>query len=247
MATVTKVVRKLRRETIINRVKKMVDMREEIAKDLDSYHVKLMKGNDKTGINCYTVSLIPGVDCPNCKVCLYNGCYDIQNDCWRPSVQKTRAINSAIHKYDRERYWKEINVKIKGLFIEELRINVGGDLQDEDFGWVNGLGIENPNCDILFFTKNDNGINSWIDENGDFAPNVHPTISFWEGMDIKNPYNLPTAHILWADGRTTAKGITTKPCGGNCSECYYYKRINNKEKSGCWGMIKGDAVLFNAH
>lgn len=247
MANKAKKVKNLSKKIILGRVKKMLDMRKKIAENLEAYHVKLQKGNSKTGLNCYTVSLIPIADCPNCSGCAFGGCYDIQNVCWQPNVQWSRAINSAIHKYDKARYWKEIDLQIKALFVQELRINVGGDLDNEDFDYVDQLGINNPTCHILFFTKNDDGINSWIDKNGDFISNVHPVISFWKGMDIKNPHNLPVAHILWADGSTTAPDFTAKFCGGNCSECFHYRLMENKVESGCWGMEKGDAVIFLAH
>ena len=55
--------RKMKRETIIRRLQKMTNRRDEIIKEgVENYHVRLMKGNDKTGVNCYTVSLIPIAD-----------------------------------------------------------------------------------------------------------------------------------------------------------------------------------------
>lgn len=251
MANKTKKTRVMKKETILGRVKKMTDMRDKILKELDkdinSYHVKLMRGNDKTGVNCYTVSLIPIADCSNCSGCAFGGCYDIQNVCWKPSVQKQRAINSAIHKVNIGKFWEEANLQIKALFIEELRINVGGDLLEEDFIFMKWLAMENPTCHFLFFTKNYDGINSFIDHCGDFPINVHPVMSPWLGMEFNNPHNLPCAHVLWADGRTTAPDFAAKFCNGNCSECFHHFKYGDKVNSGCWGMEKGDHVIFLAH
>ena len=240
--------KKMKKETILRRLHKMTDRRDEIIREgVENYHVRLMKGNDKTGVNCYTVSLIPIADCPNCSGCAFGGCYDIQNVCWQPHVQEQRAINSAIHKMDRLRYWEEIDLQVEALFVNELRINVGGDLDEEDFIHLQWLGLRNPTCHFLFFTKNYKGINNYISEYGDFIENIHPIMSPWLGMKFDNPHNLPCAHVLWADGKTTAPDHKAKYCGGNCSECFYHYKNNNKENSGCWGLDNGEHVIFLAH
>ena len=95
-----KKIKNVSNEVIAGRVRTMLDMREEFLKDIDNVHVKLQKGNSKTGANCWTVSLIPIADCGhNCKNCRKE-CYDVINVCWQPPVQRDRARNSAIHKAD---------------------------------------------------------------------------------------------------------------------------------------------------
>ena len=69
-----------------------------------------------------------------------------------PAVQNDRAKNSAIHKYDKARYWKEIGDQLREKCVMELRLNVGGDLDNEDFNYVAELGKQNPRTMILFFT-----------------------------------------------------------------------------------------------
>ena len=66
-------------------------------------------------------------------------------------------------------------------------------------------------------------------------------------MEFNNPYNLPCAHVLWADGKTTAPDFKAKFCGGNCSECFHHYKMGNKEKSGCWRLGNGEHVIFLAH
>ena len=247
------------RKAINNRMNQMRARRDAIIADgVEKYHVRLMNGNSKTGINCRTCSLIPGVDCVNCvgkdgKGCLYGGCYDLQNVCWQPDVQETRAVNSAIHKEDPERYWSEMAMQVRAQFVTELRINVGGDLTNEDFFYIEDMGKANHNCHHLFFTKNDYGIAKFIEacggiENTRYFKNVHPVLSAWPGMELYNPYNLPVAHVKFPDGTCTAEDW--EPiylCGGNCSECFYHYAGHNKKKSGCWGLECGEAVLFDAH
>lgn len=225
-------------EGVNNRLGKMLAYREEFLNDVENCHVTLMKGNSKTGEQCYTVSLIPIVDCPNCSKCS-RLCYDIRNVCLYPAVQKDRAKNSAIHMADPERYWNEISLQVKARFVTQLRINVGGDLNFDDFKYISIVAKENPKCQFLFFTKTYNDINLFLNENC-FPDNVHPVMSVWEGVEFENHHNLPTSHLLYADGRTTAQDFEAKFCGGNCTECYHTNR-------GCWTMKKGEAVIFPAH
>lgn len=225
-------------EAIENRIKKLIEKRNEMINNIDNVHVKLQKGNRKTGSNCYTVSLAPIIDCSNCSGCK-GQCYDIRNDVIYPQVIADRAKNSAIHKMQPNRYWNEIDQQIKANFVTELRLNVGGDLSDNDFEYVATLGKENPRTMILFFTKNYKGINKFL-ENNSFPENVKPIMSAWEGMEMDNPHNLPCSHVLYEDGRTTAPEYGAVYCGGNCSECAF-------NGDGCWNLKHGEHVIFKAH
>lgn len=228
----------LSNEAMKNRVKKIKEAQKENIKEVKKLHVKVQRGNRKTGANCWTVSLLPVVDCGNCSKCKHN-CYDLKADLIYPAVINDRARNSAIHKKDPDRYWREINEQVKKNCIRELRINVGGDLSYEDFKYVRVLGLENPNTDILFFTKNYDDINRYLDEVS-FPENVHAIMSAWEGMKMDNRHNLPCSHLLYDDGRTTAPEYGAVYCGGNCSEC-------NMNSEGCWNLKKGEHVIFRAH
>lgn len=208
--------------------------------DVHNLHVTIMDGNNKTGRNCFTVSLLPIIDCCNCSECK-NHCYDVQHDVINDGCLHQRLINSAIHKADPERYWREIEEQVKVLFVTELRINVGGDLTNEDFEFINEMGKRNPNCDFLFFTKNYDGCNEWLDNHdGKFVSNVHPIYSRWPGMEMKNPYHIPESHVLFPDGTTTAPEFGAYFCGGNCSYCHFHKE-------GCWVLKNGEHVIFEAH
>lgn len=233
-------------EKIRNNVKKYRALRDKYIKNVENIHVKLVAGNTKTGINCRTVSLLPVVDCPNCSKCKGN-CYDVRHDCINTCCVNLRAQNSAIHKVDRPRYWKEIDEAVKAEFCLELRLNVGGDLEREDFDFVQKLGESNPRTDILFFTKNYDSCNEFISSNIDkypdnfgFPSNVHPIYSAWIGMEMNNPYNVPTSHVLWENGDTTAPEFGSYYCGGNCSACHFYKE-------GCWELKANESVVFKAH
>lgn len=203
-------------------------------------HVRLMPGNSKTGLFCFTVSLLPIIDCPNCKECKYH-CYDVQHDCINKGCFDQRVINSTIHKTDPARYWNEVELQVQANFVTQLRINVGGDLTEADFEYINNMGKRNPGCDFLFFTKNYKGANAWLAaHNGEFVSNVKCVFSRWPRMDCDNPYNMPESHVLWEDGTTTAPEFGTYYCGGNCSECHF-------KKEGCWVLGKNEHVVFLVH
>lgn len=225
-------------EGVKKRVGKLRIAQSEMLKKVNDLHVKIQSGNRKTGSNCYTVSLLPVIDCVNCGKCK-NNCYDLKNDCIYPVVINDRARNSAIHKADPKRFWNEIDEQIKSNFISELRINVGGDLNDDDFAFVAKLGKDNPKTMILFFTKNYKGINSFLNKHK-FPKNVHPIMSAWCGMKMENPHKLPCSHVLYEDGKTTAPEYGAYYCGGNCSECAF-------KGEGCWNLKKGEHVIFKAH
>lgn len=225
------------REAVLNRVKRFREMRDSMIKYVDNLHVKLQPGNRKTGVNCWTVSLLPVVDCINCAGCMWD-CYDLKSDLIWPAVINDRCRNSAIHKADANRFWGEVDMQVKANFITELRINVGGDLSDEDFVHVAALGRQNPKTMILFFTKNYKGINKFLEQN-EFPENVRPIMSAWEGMEMDNPNNLPCSHVLYEDGRTTAPKWAYY-CGGNCSQCAFMGE-------GCWNLKKNEHVVFIAH
>ena len=221
-----------------SRLERCIKAIDEAMKKVTTLHVKIQPGNSKTGSACFTVSLMPIIDCVNCSGCKYD-CYDLRNDCRNTNVINDRARNSAIHKSDPDRFWAEIDMQIKALYVTELRINVGGDLTDADFAYVAELGRKNPKTSILFFTKNYKGINKFLNGN-EFPENVHPIMSCWEGMEMDNPHSLPCSHVLWKDGRTTAPEFGAVYCGGNCTECHF-----NGE--GCWTLKQNEHVIFRAH
>lgn len=246
-------VKRMSVKAIARRVKKMVDLRTEVIKNgVEKVHVRIQPGNSKTGKSVWTVSGIPIADCPaKCaridevdeKGCVplgkggcgFTGCYDIQNVCFQTTVQKDRARNSAIHMKDRERFWKEVEEQVVENKVEELRINVGGDLDYLDMLYINDMAQRQKGTDILFFTKDDDSLNKFLDTYGDFEGNVHYLLSAWIGMELKNPHNVPESHLIWEDGSTSLPEYAehVSYCGGNCTECH-------KANAGCWKMRKVD-------
>ena len=205
---------------------------------LPDLHVKLQEGNKKTGSSFWTVSLMPVVDCCNCSQCSKK-CYDLKHDVIHTTVLADRVRNSAIHKCDPARYWAEIGWGIKLHGVGFLRINVGGDMTDRDFDYVADLATANPKTELLFFTKNYDGLAARIRKHGMLPGNVHAIVSRWPCMKYKNPYGLPEAHVRFRDGTTTAPKNAIE-CNGNCSACA-------ETKNGCFGLARYQSVVFDEH
>lgn len=230
-------------EVLIGRIKKTVEMKTEYLNKLKTegrYHIACQPGNSKTGKNCRTISLISGHDCQHCKEC-FPYCYDLNNVMWQPVVQNDRARNSALHTFNIDWYWEDVEADIKENFTQEQRINIGGDSTYDDFVHITAIAERNPKCDILVFTKNYTDLNRFLDErNGEYPSNLHIMWSRWCGMESDNKWNIPEAHVLFENGTTTAPEFGSVYCGGNCSECHF-------NENGCWSLKKGESVIFNAH
>lgn len=218
-------------ETIISRVKKMVDYRAGL--DISDLHIKLSYGNRKTGSLVPSISLIPIADCNNCAHCA-KGCYAIRNIACYDASRKMMAQNSAIAHGDLPRYFRELDAAVK--FVRFLRIHVSGDIISPAYltGMVD-VAIKNTHCQFLCFTKCFDIVNNYLDDHGSFPENLHIIFSEWRGLDVPNPHNLPTSRPVWEGEKV--EGIM---CPGSCSECAAFDK-------GCWSLKKGERILFEAH
>jgi hypothetical protein len=71
--------------------------------------------------------------------------------------------------------------------------------------------------------------------------NLNIVFSAWKGLEMPNPFNLPTAEVMYKDGTSTAEeGKKYIYCSGNCSECI-------SEKRSCWNLKKREGVIFAEH
>lgn len=220
-------------ETVIARVKKMVDYRDGL--DISDLHIKLSYGNRKTGSLVPSISLIPVADCgANCKACA-KGCYAIRAIACYDASRKMMAQNSAIAHGDLPRYFKEIDAASK--FIRFLRYHVAGEIISPAYltGMVD-VAMKNSHCQFLCFTKQFEIVNNYLDDHKEgFPSNLHIIFSEWRGLDVPNPHNLPTSRPVWKGEKV--EGIM---CPGSCSECAAFDK-------GCWSLKKGERILFEAH
>lgn len=120
----------------------------------------------------------------------------------------------------------------------------------------------NPHCEVLCFTKKFEIVNAYINRSyldsiaGStihppvcnlyeyvtrvvLPPNLHMIFSAWVGLEMVNPFSLPTAEVRYRDGTCFARD-DAKECSGNCTTCAIVGE-------GCWTLKPGEQIVFNEH
>ena len=207
--------------------------------DIKEQHVCISKSNIKLGM-IPSVSLPPIVTCsPNaCKFC-GKKCYARKMCKLRPSVKESYENNLDILLNDKEKFWREVSGSI--ALTTYFRFFVSGDIYDKDF--LENMVLcakKNKHCNILCFTKKYSLVNEYL-EHHRLPKNLKIVFSAWKGLEMPNPYKLPTAEVMYKNGTSTAvEGKKYIYCSGNCSECI-------SEKRSCWNLKKGEGVIFAEH
>lgn len=198
--------------------------------------LKISNGNLKMG-NIPSVSLPSGLTCRNDCECTIK-CYARRLERMRPLVRAAYQSNFDLLNNDSNTYWREVEASI--MMSRFFRFHVSGDIPDIVYlTHIVEIAQKNPHCNILCFTKKYDIVNEWILTYGELPVNLHLVMSVWQGLECKNPYNLPEAHVRYRDGTTTARA-DAKECGGNCTECAC-------TDDGCWTIKNGEQVVFNEH
>ena len=233
----------MRKQVWMGRVKRMKEARDEFMKlpveELVKL-VKLLEGNRKTGGLYCTVSLIPVLDCVKeaCKACAM-WCYDIQSVCITSQVIRLRAINSALHAKSPIAYWDRIAILAEAACVEQLRINVGGDIAFTDMPLIVKMCKKLKQTTVHLFTKNYEAVNAYMAVNRTLPKNLKLIFSRWPGMECNNPNKIPECHVDFGDGKCEAPE-GSELCSGNCTKCAFIH-------SGCHGLKKGEAVVIKYH
>ena len=202
-------------------------------------HVVISKGNIKMG-QIQSVSLPPIVTCSASayKFC-GKKCYARKICKLRRTVRESYDNNLDILLNDKELFWREVEGSIK--LTTYFRFFVSGDIYDKDF--LENMVLcarKNKHCNILCFTKKYSLVNEYL-EHHRLPKNLNIVFSAWKGLEMPNPFNLPTAEVMYKDGTSTAEeGKKYIYCSGNCSECI-------SEKRSCWNLRKGEGVIFAEH
>lgn len=188
---------------------------------------------------------IPSVSLPPIKTCSPEACKTCGKKCYAKKI--CRYSKEAAAAYERNyntllndpaTFWDDMDraLKVNRFF----RLNVSGDIPNYEY-LKNLVKVvkKNSHCQVLAFTKQWDIVNKYIKYNKVLPDNLHIVFSGWVGLTIRNPYNLPEAHVIFKDGTTSARD-GAKYCSGNCFEC----AINC---GGCWSLNKGEQVLFREH
>ena len=198
--------------------------------------VKFSMQNQKMG-------KIPSVSLPAHKTCrecaCWEKCYAAKLERLRPTVRNAYQNNLDVLLCDADSYWREVEGQI--MLSRFFRFHVSGDIPNMDYLiHMAEIARRNPHCEILCFTKKYELVNQAL-ESGKITiyDNLHLIFSAWPGLEMKNPYGFPEAHVRFRDGTTTARP-DAKDCGGNCSECAV-------TDSGCWKLKRREQIVFNEH
>lgn len=217
--------------------------------------VKISPGNSKLGA-------IPSVSLPalkTCRSCACNEkCYALKLERIRKTVREAYQHNLEVLTYNNDTYWREVEASI--MMTRYFRFHVSGDIPDRDYlEHMIRIAKCQQHCEILCFTKKFEMVNEYIETKADelginlpprtahgralfqtiLPNNLHLIFSAWPGLEMKNPYNLPEAHVRFRDGTTTARTDAVE-CSGNCTECA-------TTDDGCWVLKNGEQVVFNEH
>ena len=193
----------------------------------------ISKGNKKMG-SIKSVSLPPIKTCADGCTCAYK-CYAAKLCRIYKNVKTSYENNLEYYLHSSIKYFNDIRAVARKE--KYFRWHVSGDIVNELYLY-NMVGIANDlqHTQFLVFTKKYDLVNRFL--NYESIPNnLHVIFSEWDGMELKNPHNLPIAHVIF-------KG--EKPhhdwdiCGGNCLECA-------TENKGCWNLKKGEHIAFYEH
>lgn len=198
--------------------------------------VSVSNRNSKMG-EVASVSLLPFLTCPGiCKGTCGIKCYAAKLANLRPSVLKSYARNTALAIMAPELYWKQVDKAVKA--VRFFRFHVSGDIPSPAYlGKMVEVANNNPNTEILTFTKRFDFVNDWLREHGKLPGNLHILFSGWTNLTPENPFDLPETNVI-PKGETLKDGW--KMCGGNCFNCAC-------RGVGCWQAQKGDVIAFKMH
>ena len=200
-------------------------------------NVSISSGNSKIG-HTLNVSLAPIICCGNCKECKYF-CYDIKACNQYENVRIARAKNTAIFNNNRDDFfnqiWEKMSRKRTNKF---LRFHVSGEIKDYDhFDRIVETAKKFPEFRIWTYTKMYEIVNLWIACHGGkkeaIPENLVVMFSEWKGMEMPNPYGMPTFRCV---SEEEEKPDCMK-CPGNCNFC-------KENETGC---IYGNSVYTDLH
>lgn len=198
--------------------------------------VSISQGNTKMG-SVASVSLLPYLTCPQrCQGTCGARCYAAKLAVLRSSVLQAWSRNTVLAREYPFVYWEGVSRAMRTARF--FRFHVAGDIPSSRyFSHMVQITRENPNTDVLCFTKRYDVVNDWISAHGALPANLHILFSGWSNLTPNNPYDLPETTVI-EKGSAPAPGW--KVCPGNCAECAGVG-------AGCWGASQGDTIAFHIH
>ena len=181
----------------------------------DETRVKIVNGNSKLGRGIYAVNLLPGDtpltlkdgtqltnvagSCAGCCSGCKSACYAV-NDAKRyhNTVIKSQGNNTLLARFDRPRFFEDVQRFIDYNMIAAIRIHSSGEFLSYDYftDWIE-LIKKNPDIKFYCYTKRFNFIERYLESGGVIPENFSINVSIWK-KNYTNPYNLP--EFIFDDG-----------------------------------------------
>lgn len=212
----------------------------ELVKSGEHLQVCISSGNMKIG-RVLNVSIAPIITCGNCTGCK-DFCYDIKAVIQYLNVLKARAKNTALAMYNRDEYFRQIDVKMNHRRKNKyFRWHVAGDIMDYDyFCRMVENARRHPDFVIWTYTKMYAIVNLYVKRHGGdrncIPSNFNIMFSEWRGMPMINPYGFPEFRVKFEDDKQSDFDGLWK-CPGNCDTC---KACNH-------GCIVGETTYADVH
>lgn len=202
---------------------------------MDNLKVKISNGNTKMG-RIKSVSLPPVVTCRKDAPCIKK-CY-ARRLMRYPNVRNAYDNNLSLYKQDSGEYFAQVEhiARLERFF----RWHVAGDIPDVEYlANMCYIAIKCEDTQFLCFTKQHEIVNKYIGMGFRIPHNLSLIFSEWEGLELNNPHNLPTAKVITQE-QADAMQDKRFLCGGNCEHCV----IN---KVGCWYLLDGESIYLVEH
>lgn len=195
--------------------------------------VSIGNNNSKLGCN------IPSINLPAILTCRENapckkGCYACKGNFLFDSVKKSVNNNYSAFCENSELYFDEIRVRTN--LARYVRWHSSGDIPNTKY--LEGMckvARKNSGTRYLCFTKKFEIVNDFISSGHRIPKNLSIVFSNWGNWKCENPYNLPTAEVIFPNMENDIPE-TAVECSGSCAECQF-----------CWHMKKGQTVAFPKH
>lgn len=196
----------------------------------------------KLGIAIPTINLPATITCRENAPCR-KSCYACKGNFTYKNVKNGLTMNLEAYLDDPKRYFDKIFYTLKMIPYSHFRYHSSGDIVDSTYlDYMCKVARKCKTTKFLCFTKKFELVNEYIANGHRIPNNLRIVFSCWGSFIPDNPYNLPTAHVRFRNGKGDNSYLPEKAheCSGYCGECV------NTETS-CWKLKKGEAVIFNQH
>ena len=212
----------------------------ERMQDLMNYP-RISTSVSKLGIAIPTINLPAGITCRPDAPC-QKGCYAKKGNFCYKKVKNGIEMNLKAYLDNPKRYFEKIEYTLKMIPYQCFRYHSSGDVVDTMYlELMCKTARKCKTTKFLCFTKKYELVNEYVESGKRIPSNLIIVFSCWGSYIPENPYNFPTSHVRFKNGKDNEYiPENAVECTGFCGECC-------NTDSSCWKMKKGSSVVFNQH